>query len=204
MKHFRGAHHLHGLALDHHVELQEQPLWALLVQKLVVDNDDVLVVERAALHLLACVAIFLLVPVQHRAKLAAIVAHGAAVGAVALVDAEAAGVGVVADMARLDDHEVLAVMGIGAVAVDRDFAADPAVVEGKGTEMLRDQDDGVALALVRAERPRGHHPLPLEAEPAAVIVKPRHKLAVAHGVGADPQVLDHPLHETSLPGEKPL
>ena len=189
-----GAHHLHRLADHDHVEMEEQALRPLLIEILVVDDDDLLALERATQHLLTGVAIFLLVPVQHRAELAAIVAHGTALRAVALVDAEPPDLGVVADMARLDDDEVLAMMGIGPVAVDRDLAADPAVVEGKGAEMLGEQDNGIALALVRAERPGRHHPLPLEAQRPAVVIEPRHKLAVAHGIGADPQVLDHPLH----------
>ena len=87
-----------------------------------------------------------------------------------LVDAETAGVGTVADVACLNDDEVLAVMRMGSVAVDRHLAADTAVIERKRTEMLRHQDDRIALAFVRAERARRHHPLALETEGKAVII----------------------------------
>ena len=52
-----------------------------------------------------------------------------------LVDAKAPALGIIADKARLDDDEVLAVMGVGPMAIDCDLAADPAVVERKGAEM---------------------------------------------------------------------
>jgi hypothetical protein len=63
-------------------------------------------------------------PAHHRTELAAIVAEGAPLGAMALIDAKAPGVGIAADMACLDDDEVLAVIGVGTVAVGRDLAAD--------------------------------------------------------------------------------
>ena len=101
--------------------------------------------------MVACMLVFVLIPMQHRAELAATVAELAAGGALALVNAEALGIGVVPDMAGLNDDEVLAVMGMRPVAVGGDLAADPAVVEGKCAEMLGDQDDRIALAFVGAE-----------------------------------------------------
>jgi hypothetical protein len=80
------------------------------------------------------------------------------------------------------------------MAVDRDLAADPAVVEGKSAEMLRDQDDRIALAFVRTKGARRHHPVAFEAERQAIIVKSRDELAVAHRMAGDPHVVDGPLH----------
>jgi hypothetical protein len=73
-------------------------------------------------------------------------------------------------MARLNDDEILAVMGMRPMAVGGDLAANPAVVERKGLEMLGDQDDRIALALVRAKRPRRHHSVAGKSERQAVIV----------------------------------
>ncbi|WP_157860940.1 hypothetical protein [Bradyrhizobium viridifuturi] len=54
-------------------------------------------------------------------------------------------------MAGLDQHQVLAVMGIRPMAVDRDLAADPSMVERKRSEMLGQQHDRIALALIGAK-----------------------------------------------------
>jgi len=97
-------------------------------------------------------------------------------------------------MTCLDNDEVFAVMGIGAVAVDRDLTADPAMVEREGAKVLRDQDDGIALTLIGAEGARRHHALAFKAEESAKVVKPRDKQTVPHGIRSDPQILDHPLH----------
>src|SRR5271166_484170 len=187
--------------------MQEHALTALLVQELIVEIDHGLAVQPPTADLLAGVAVFLAVPMHHRTELAAIVAESAAVGAFAPVEAEAPGIGVVPYMRGLDDDEVLAMMGVGTVTVDRDLAADPAVIEGKGAEMLGDQHDRIALALVGAERPRRHHAAALEPQRAAEIVEPRHEQAVAHRISADPQILDRPLHDVRgllLRGPSPL
>jgi hypothetical protein len=117
--------------------------------------------------------VFLAVPVHDPAELAAIVAEAAAFRALAPVDAEAASVGVISHMGGLDDDEVLAVMGVGTVPVDGHLAADPAMIEGKRAKMLGDHHDRIALALVRAERPRRHHAASLEPQGTAEIVEPR-------------------------------
>ncbi len=136
---------------------------------------------------------------QHAGELAAIGAEAAAIGALAPVDAEAVAVGVIADMAGLDDDEVLAMRGIGPVAIDGDLAADAAVVERKGAEMLCNQDDRIALAFVRAKRPRRQHAIALEAQGTAEVVETGDKLAIAHRIRTDPQILDHALHECPRP-----
>jgi putative ubiquitin-RnfH superfamily antitoxin RatB of RatAB toxin-antitoxin module len=99
---------------------------------------------------------------QHRSQLAAIGAEAAALGARAPVDAEATAIGVITNVARLDDDEILAVGGVRAVAIDRNLAADPAMIERKRAEMLGDQDDGIALAFVGTERPRRQHAIALK------------------------------------------
>jgi hypothetical protein len=48
------------------------------------------------------------------------------------VDAELLCIGVVADIARLDDDRVFAVIGMRPVPAGGDLAADPAVIERKG------------------------------------------------------------------------
>ena len=52
------------------------------------------------------------------------------------VDAELAGIRIVADMTGLEQSEVLAVIGMGTVPRLRDDAADAAVVEGKAPKCL--------------------------------------------------------------------
>src|SRR6202021_1968287 len=176
-----------------------QALVTSFIEELVVDEHGRHALDAAAQQGIAGLLVFMLIPMQHRAHLAATVAELAAGGARALVDAEPSGLGVVADMAGLDDDQVLAVMRMRPMAVDRDLAADPAVVEGKRAEMLRQQNDRIALAFVRAERPRRHHPLALETQGKAVIVQPRHEMAVAHRAVAKLQVLDDAPHVNALP-----
>jgi hypothetical protein len=98
-------------------------------------------------------------------------------------------------MAGLDDDEIFAVMGMRPVPVERDVAADQTVVEWKGSEVLGNQNDRIALTLVGAECPRRHHSVAPESERQTVIVKPRHELAVAHRVSVKLQILDETLHQ---------
>jgi len=69
---------------------------------------------------------------QNGAELAAIVAEFAAGGALPLVDAEPSGIGIITDMAGLNDDEVLAMMRMRPVPVDGDLAADAAMVDSPG------------------------------------------------------------------------
>ncbi len=82
-------------------------------------------------------------------------------------------------MAGMNDDQVLAVMGVRAVTVGGDNAAHQAVVEGEAVEVLGDQDDRIALALIRAEGPRRHDLAMLEAKGAAQIVELWHEGTVA-------------------------
>ena len=139
-------------------------------------------------------SIFLLIPVQYRAELAAIVAEFPIHGALTLVDAETPGRRVVADVARLDDDEILAMMGMRPVAVEGDLAADQAVIEREGAEMLGHQHDRIALAFVRTEGPRRHHCFALKTERQAVIVQPGNEQAVTHRAIIEPEILNYSLH----------
>jgi hypothetical protein len=177
------------------VEVQKQALGAIFVKKLIADENSGLAAEPAAKVVLAGVTIFEPVPVQHRAELSAIVAELLAVGALPLIDAEPLAIGVVADMACLDDDEIFTVMGMWPVPVERDIAADKTVVERKGSEMLGGQNDRVALSLVGAKRARRHHSFAAEPERKAVIVQPRYELAVSHREAVKLQILDETLHQ---------
>src|SRR6185437_13661533 len=143
---------------------QEQTLGPLFVEILVVDADGGLAFDRTAKHAVPGMAILVLVPLQHARELTAIMTEPASRGALALIDAEALGSGIIADVTGLDNDKVLAVIGVGTMAIDRNIAADPAVVERKGTEMLGDQDNRVALAFVGTKSAPWHHPLTFEAE----------------------------------------
>ncbi|MGO9006735.1 MAG: hypothetical protein ACLQIQ_09225 [Beijerinckiaceae bacterium] len=101
---------------------------------------------------------------QNPAKLAAIVAETAIRGTLSFIDPEAPANRIIAHVTGLDDDQILTVMGMRAVPVRRDFAADPPMVEGESAEMLHQQNDRIALALVGAERPRRHHARPLETQ----------------------------------------
>lgn len=135
--------------------MQEQALGAIRIQQEAVDEDRRLVLERAEQDVFARVIIFPLIQAQDRAQLDAIVAEAALSGARPLVDAEAAAERIIADLAGLNDDEILAVMGVRPMPIRRHLAADPSMIEGERAEMLHQQNDGTALALVRAERPRG-------------------------------------------------
>lgn len=56
--------------------------------------------------------------------------------------------GVVADVTGLNEDGIFTMMGMGSVAVSGDNAADPAMVKGKGSEMLGEHDNGPALIFV--------------------------------------------------------
>ena len=74
-------------------------------------------------------------------------------GAAALIDAVALAVGIVADMAGMDDDEVFAMMGMRPVPIGGDLAADPAVVSNrKGPEMLELSDDQPDMPWLSSEQ----------------------------------------------------
>jgi hypothetical protein len=167
---------------------------APFIEELVVDEHRRNALDAAAQHVIAGLLVFMLVPVQDRAKLAATVAEFAAGAALALIDAKTASVGIVTNMAGLNDDEVLAVMRGGPMPVDGDLAADAAVVEGKRTKMLGHQNDGITLTFVRTERSRRHHPVALEPQGQTVIIQPRHEMAEPHRPVAKPQIFDDAPH----------
>jgi hypothetical protein len=80
------------------------------------------------------------------------------------------------------------------VPVGRHLAADAPVVEGECAKMLGQQDNRIALALIRTERPRGHHPIALEAQRQAIVIQLRHELAVTDRHPAEPQVSHDVMH----------
>ena len=98
-------------------------------------------------------------------------------------------------MACLDNDEIFAVMGVRPVPIERNVAADQAVIERKGSEVLGDQNDRIALTLVGAERARRHHSFAAESERQAIVVQPWNELAVAHRVAVKQQILDETLHQ---------
>ena len=51
-------------------------------------------------------------------------------------------------MAGLDDDQILTVMRVRSVSIRRDLASDAAMVERKRTEMLHQENDGIALRFV--------------------------------------------------------
>jgi len=120
---------------------------------------------------LAGVGVLGLVPLGDAADLAAAATEMLVLGIEAAVDAEFPALRVVADVACLKQQEVLAVVRVGAVAVDRDDAADAPVVEGERAEMLGDENDREALAFIRAERARWHDLALGEAERQTPVVQ---------------------------------
>lgn len=65
----------------------------------------------------------------------------------ATVDTELAELWFVADMADLQQHQILAVVGVRAMPVDGHNVAHASVIERKRAEMLGDENDGEALAV---------------------------------------------------------
>ncbi len=180
--------------------MQEQALGAIRVQQEIVDEYRRLVLDRAEENVFPRVIVFPLIPVQNRAECAAIVAEAAVGGARPLVDAESAANRIIADVPGLNDDEILAMMGVRPMPIRRHLAADPSVVEGERAEMLHQQDDGIALALVRAERPRGHYSRPLEPEGQAVAIEPRREQTVAHRPSTELEIVHRMAHRLSPRG----
>ena len=104
------------------------------------------------------------------------------------VDAKDAAFRVVADVAGMNDHHVPAVLGVGRVAVGGHDSADLAVIERKDAKVFGDQDDRIALVLVRAERPRGHDLAGFETERLAQVVQPGNEAAVAQHHAGDVKI----------------
>src|SRR5262249_32085380 len=150
-------------------------------------------------HIGAGILVFLAVPGHDRAKLSTAVPVRLAGSETPLVDAEALALRVVAHVARMNDDEIVAMIGVRSMAGGRDLAAGAGVVEWKSAEVLCDQNGGVALALVGAKCARRHDVAAAEAERETKIVKPRRELAVADGHAAD----FHVAHDRRIPGGPP-
>ena len=94
------------------VQAQEQPLVAVIPQQLIVDHQQVSVGLAAQQDVVLGETVLVLIPVQHTADLAAIGGDVQALGLLAPIVAEPGGIRVIADVARQDDHQVFAVMGV--------------------------------------------------------------------------------------------
>ena len=131
--------------------MEEQAFRTMRIEQRIVDEQSWRAVELAELHINAGVFVFLLIPLQHGRQFAAIGADPPIRRTLATIDAEAPPLCIVADVAGLNDHEILPVMRMRAMAVGRHLASHSAMVERKRAEMLRQQNDRISLALVRAE-----------------------------------------------------
>ena len=87
---------------------------------------------------------------------------------------------IVTDVAGLDDHQIFAVVGVSAMPVSGDDAADPTMIEWEDAEVFGDQDSGIALILVRTESPGRHDPSRFKSIGSAQVVETRDKYAIAH------------------------
>src|ERR1700734_4057408 len=120
--------------------MQENSFLTAFVQKLIVNEQRRRAMGRSQQDGVAGLAILLLVPGQRAGQLAAIGAEFAVHRALALIDPELLALRVIADMTGLDDHQILAVMGVRAMAVGRHPTANQAMIERKGAEVSRQQD----------------------------------------------------------------
>ncbi|MGD0106149.1 MAG: hypothetical protein ABSC06_19230 [Rhodopila sp.] len=132
--------------------MQEQPLAAALVKQRIIHKHRRRGINRAKCHFVAGMTVFALVPTQHIRQLPAGRTESAIRGSLALIDAKPFRNRIVPDMARLDDNEVLAVVGVRAMPIGSHFAAYRSVIEWKRAEVLGQQDDRVTLALIGTER----------------------------------------------------
>ena len=107
-------------------------LRSALIEEQIVDVNDRLAVKPAAQNVIAVAwrysAGYQCSTPQSLPQLSPKLLMG---GALALIDAEALGIGIVADMAGMNDDQVLAMMGMWPVPVGGDLAADLAVVEAE-------------------------------------------------------------------------
>jgi len=97
--------------------------------------------------------------------------------------------GIITNVACLDDNQILAMFGVGAVAIGCNNTANHAMVERKGTEVLGDQDNRIALVFIRAESAGRHDFARFESQRLAQIVQSRYKPAVTHHV-INPKIAD--------------
>ena len=191
---FRGAQYAQGSCgrpVDQPVQIQKQALGAVKIEEMVVDEYGGLSRDQPDAYVGASVVVLLPIPLHHRAQLAATVTEFAAGGKEPLVDTKAAVPGVVAHVAGVNDHEILAMVGVRRMAVGRDLAADATVVERECAEVLGDQDGWIALTLVGAKSPRWHHPAAPEAERETEIIEPRYELAVTYSHSVYLQIAPH-------------
>ncbi len=95
---------------------------------------------------------------------------------------------IVTDVAGLDDHQILAVVGVSTMPVSGNDAADPTMIEREGAEVFGDQDSGLALIFVRTESHRRHDPTRFESIGSAQVVETRDKYAIAHHLFIDLEI----------------
>ena len=154
----------HRVGDDHFVQSQEQPLFTIRVQQLVVDDDDGGPIETGEIDVFTGKQVLILIPVKDAADLAASRSEHLLVHLQAAIGSPLLLFRIVADMACLDDDQILAVMSMRPVAVGGDDTAYHSMVEREGAEVLGDQDDRIALAFVGAEGARRHDAACLEAQ----------------------------------------
>ena len=107
-------------------------------------------------NVVLCKVIFILVPLEDTGNLAATGGRFIVFGARAAVGSKAFAVGVITDMAGLNNHHILAVFRMGSVAAGGDNPADTAMIERKSAEMFGNQNYGISLVLIRTEGARRH------------------------------------------------
>ena len=58
---------------------------------------------------------------------------------------------IIADMTRMDNHQIFSVVGVGTVSVSCDNPAYSSVIKWKGSKMFSNENDWVSLVFVRAK-----------------------------------------------------
>ncbi len=69
---------------------------------------------------------------------------------------------------------------MGSVPIDGHDPADPAMIEGKNTRMLAQQENRKALVSIGTECPGRHHEVPLEPQREAEIIETRNKFRIGN------------------------
>ena len=103
-----------------------------------------------------------------------------------------ASIGIVTDMACLDNNQVVTMVGVRAMPVNSKHAANPAMVKGKRAKMLGKQNNRESLVLVRTEGSGGYDVSFSKTKFHAEIIELGDKFRIGYGHAANFKWCDFP------------
>jgi hypothetical protein len=132
--------------LHYSFHVQEQAFRSVLLQQLVIDSDHEVPTMALEKNVPLCEGIFIHIPFEYTVDLPAAWSYIAILRVQPAVEPKQAGIRIIADVTGVDNYEILPVLGVRTMPVRRDHSSYPTMIKWEGSEMFRDQNDGVPLA----------------------------------------------------------